>query len=111
MRPLHAKAVMLLATTLTATTLLGTSKIAWSKGRIYDHGPVLVSGHIRSNGTYVAPHLRSAPDNSKANNLAGTHPASIARQRNGQNETQTYDDLKKQLADNRARENGHSPRQ
>lgn len=29
---------------------------------------VSVRGHIRSDGTYVAPHVRSAPDNTTINN-------------------------------------------
>lgn len=31
-------------------------------------GDVAVRGHLRSNGTYVAPHYRSAPDGTKSNN-------------------------------------------
>lgn len=31
---------------------------------------VHVQGHIRSNGTYVAPHVRSAPDSSRFNNYS-----------------------------------------
>jgi hypothetical protein len=31
-------------------------------------GSVYVHGHTTKNGTYVAPHHRSAPDGSKANN-------------------------------------------
>lgn len=29
---------------------------------------VHVKGHYRKNGTYVAPHIRSAPDSTKSNN-------------------------------------------
>jgi hypothetical protein len=31
-------------------------------------GPVSVNGYFRSNGTYVAPHMRSAPDGNFSNN-------------------------------------------
>ena len=31
-------------------------------------GPVYVRGHVRRNGSYVAPHYRSAPDRSFRNN-------------------------------------------
>ena len=54
--------------------------------------------------------LLCAPDNSKANNLAQTHPATGAKLGNGQNEAQTYDDVKKQLADARAKDNKHPAR-
>ena len=32
------------------------------------HSSVAVHGYTKRNGTYVAPHYRSAPDHSKANN-------------------------------------------
>ncbi len=104
------KAAHLFFTMIASCALLCATDIASAKGRIHDGGPVMVSAHIRSNGTYVAPHLRSAPDNSKANNLAQTHPATGAKLGNGQNEAQTYDDVKKQLADARAKDNKHPAR-
>lgn len=33
-------------------------------------GSVAVKGHFTKDGTYVAPHMRSAPDNSKFNNYS-----------------------------------------
>lgn len=33
-------------------------------------GTVPVRGHFRSNGTYVAPHYRTAPDGIRSNNLS-----------------------------------------
>jgi hypothetical protein len=42
-----------------------SSCFAWSKG---GGGPVAVRGYVKSNGTYVAPHYRSAPDSSVSNN-------------------------------------------
>lgn len=37
-------------------------------GRNAPAAPVSVSGHITSHGTYVAPHMRSAPDHNPYNN-------------------------------------------
>lgn len=37
---------------------------------------VYVQGHTRSDGTYVAPHVRSAPDSSKWNNYGDPAPSS-----------------------------------
>ena len=30
----------------------------------------MVNGYVKSNGTYVAPHLKTTPDNSLVNNLS-----------------------------------------
>lgn len=40
--------------------------------RNYDNGGQLKvqDGYIKSNGTYVAPHLKSTPDNNRYNNLS-----------------------------------------
>lgn len=35
--------------------------------------PVRVKGHVRKDGTYVAPHVRTSPDSSKTNNW-GSEP-------------------------------------
>ena len=45
-------------------------------GTVYARNPyaapatVQVRGYTRSNGTYVAPHVRTAPDGIKSNNLS-----------------------------------------
>ena len=62
---------------------------------------VYVDGYTRSDGTYVAPHVRSAPDSSKWNNYG--EPSSLDRQeerdvfnrdydRDGQMNQYDYDD-------------------
>lgn len=33
-------------------------------------GPRLINGYIKANGTYVAPYVRSAPDNTVYNNFS-----------------------------------------
>jgi hypothetical protein len=35
-----------------------------------------VQGYTRSDGTYVAPHMRSAPDSTRANNYGPSTPSS-----------------------------------
>ena len=44
-----------------AVALIGMASAAMAE-------PVRVRGYIRSDGTYVAPHVRSAPNNSTADN-------------------------------------------
>jgi hypothetical protein len=47
--------------------LVATSIIPAAFAR--DGGSVSVRGYYRSNGTYVAPHVRSAPDGIRSNNF------------------------------------------
>lgn len=48
--------------------LLATALVAVGAADARGTGSVSVRGYFRSNGTYVAPHFRSAPDGSFANN-------------------------------------------
>ena len=50
---------------LVTALLTSSSAFAW--------GTHTVKGHVRSNGTYVSPYIRSNPDKSIYNNL-GTTP-------------------------------------
>ena len=49
-------------TTIIAMALLCNSVFAW--------GYVYVNGYTKSNGTYVAPHVRTTPDAYEWNNLS-----------------------------------------
>lgn len=48
--------------------LLGAIAVAFIGEAESQAKDVYVQGYTRKNGTYVAPHIRSAPDSSKANN-------------------------------------------
>jgi len=41
-------------------------------------GDVYVKGYYRSNGTYVSPHYRSAPDSTKTNNYGSASASSTS---------------------------------
>ena len=53
---------------LTLVTLLGVADVALAWGKGGSSGPVSVRGYVRKDGTYVAPHVRSAPDGVFQNN-------------------------------------------
>ena len=59
------KLLLLLALVLNA---IMSPQLAFSRGGGGKGGPVAVQGYYRSNGTYVAPHMRSAPDGDFGNN-------------------------------------------
>lgn len=52
----------------TALVIFGLVGFGWIDHAQARGGAVHVSGYTRANGTYVAPHYRSAPDGNFANN-------------------------------------------
>lgn len=52
----------------TALVIFGLLGFGWGEDAHARGGAVHVSGYTRANGTYVAPHYRSAPDGDFGNN-------------------------------------------
>ena len=54
-------------------------------------GDVFVNGHLRSDGTYVQPHMRSAPDSSYNNNWSTSPNVNPYTGQQGTNQPRLYD--------------------
>lgn len=54
-------------------------------------GDVFVPGHLRSDGTYVKPHMRSAPDSSYNNNWSTSPNVNPYTGQQGHNQPKLFD--------------------
>ena len=70
--------------------ILITSLILIS-GALQAQAQVQVSGYYRSNGTYVQPHIRSAPDSTKSNNYGSAKSSPLYNSMGGYSPPETRD--------------------
>ena len=54
----------IIATIIIASSLMGVVNNAFARCCVH------VDGYVKSNGTYVAPHVRTYPDGIQSNNLS-----------------------------------------